>query len=119
MHQVFVNLLLNAAEASKDNGVINIRSRMVPTLGRIRVEIADNGCGIAPEHLTKVFEPFFTTKPKGTGLGMAVTYRIIRNHQGKIQVSSQPGEGTRFTIEIPLHRDASPTETKGQADGTQ
>jgi signal transduction histidine kinase len=118
MHQVFVNLLLNAAEASQENGVINIRSRMVPALGRIRVEIADNGCGIAPEHLTKVFEPFFTTKPKGTGLGMAVTYRIIRNHQGKIRVSSQPGEGTRFTIEMPLHRDASPAETKGQADGT-
>ena len=92
---------------------------MIPALGRIRVEIADNGCGIAPEHLTKVFEPFFTTKPKGTGLGMAVTYRIIRNHQGEIQVSSQPGEGTRLTIEIPLHSDASPTETKGQADGTQ
>ena len=119
MHQVFVNLLLNAAEASQENGVINIRSWMVPALGRIRVEIADNGCGIAPEHLTKVFEPFFTTKPKGTGLGMAVTYRIIRNHQGEIQVSSQPGEGTRLTIEIPLRSDASPTETKGQADGTQ
>jgi signal transduction histidine kinase len=119
MHQVFVNLLLNAAEASQDNGVINIRSWMVSALGRIRVEIADNGCGIAPEHLTKVFEPFFTTKPKGTGLGMAVTYRIIRNHQGEIEVSSQPGEGTRFTLEIPLQGDASPTETKGQADGTQ
>jgi len=119
MHQVFVNLLLNAAEASQDNGVINITSRLIPALGRIRVEISDNGCGIAPEHLTKVFEPFFTTKPKGTGLGMAVTYRIIRNHQGEIQVSSQPGEGTRFTLEIPLPSDESPTETKDQADGTQ
>jgi len=119
MHQVFVNLLLNAAEASQDNGVINIRSRMVPAFGRISVEIADNGCGIAPEHLTKVFEPFFTTKSKGTGLGMAVTYRIIRNHQGEIQVSSQPGEGTRFTIEIPLPKSAPSREAKGQADGTQ
>jgi signal transduction histidine kinase len=102
MHQVFVNLLLNAVEATQENGEITIMSQIDQVRKRVRVEIADTGCGIPPEHISKVFEPFFTTKAKGTGLGLAVTYRIIRNHQGDIQVSSQPGEGTRFTIGIPL-----------------
>jgi two-component system NtrC family sensor kinase len=119
MHQVFVNLLLNAAEATQDNGEINIRSQIEPAKRRIRIEIADNGCGISPGHISKVFEPFFTTKAKGTGLGLAVTYRIVRNHQGEIHVSSQPGKGTRFTIEIPLHGEAPPAETKGHPYGTQ
>jgi two-component system NtrC family sensor kinase len=119
MHQVFVNLLLNAAEATQDNGEINIRSQIEPAKRRIRIEIEDNGCGISPGHISKVFEPFFTTKAKGTGLGLAVTYRIVRNHQGEIHVSSQPGKGTRFTIEIPLLSDVPPAETKGHPYGTQ
>ena len=119
MHQVFINLLLNAAEATQDNGVINVRSQIEPANRRIRIEIADNGCGIPPEHISKVFEPFFTTKAKGTGLGLAVTYRIVRNHQGEIQVSSQPGKGTLFTIEIPLPKNEPSKETKGHPNATQ
>ena len=119
MHQVFVNLLLNAVEAIQDNGVISIRSQIDPAQRCVRVEIADNGCGIPPEHISKVFEPFFTTKAKGTGLGLAVSYRIVRNHHGDIKVSSQPGQGTRFTIEIPLLKSAPSKEAKGQPHGTR
>ena len=119
MHQVFVNLLLNAAEATQENGEINIKSQIDQARRCVRVEIADNGCGIPPEHISKVFEPFFTTKAKGTGLGLAVSYRIVRNHQGEIQVSSQPGEGTRFTIEIPLPKSDPSRETKGNPNATQ
>jgi two-component system NtrC family sensor kinase len=119
MHQVFVNLLLNAAEATQDNGEINIRSQIDKARRCVRVEIADNGCGIPPEHISKVFEPFFTTKAKGTGLGLAVSYRIVRNHQGEIQVSSKPGEGTRFSIEIPLPKNEPSRETKGHPNATQ
>lgn len=119
MHQVFVNLLLNAVEAIQDNGVITIRSRLDPGQNCVIVEITDTGSGIPSENMLKVFEPFFSTKAKGTGLGLAVSYRIIRNHQGDIQVSSQPGQGTRFTIEIPLLQNAPSKETKGQPYGTQ
>jgi len=69
-----------------------------------RVMITDTGCGIPEEHMPRIFEPFFSTKPKGTGLGLAVSYGIVQNHGGNIQVSSQPGQGTCFTIELPVHR---------------
>ena len=119
MHQVFINLLINALEAIQDKGIIKIRSRVDSNRKCVRVEIEDNGCGIPLKHMGKLFEPFFTTKAKGTGLGLAVTYRIIRNHKGDIQVSCHPGEGTRFTIEIPLVLDATDGEKKGSPDGTR
>ncbi len=119
MHQVFVNLLLNAVEAIQDQGTISIRSEIDPAQRCVRVETADTGRGIPPENISKVFEPFFTTKAKGTGLGLSVSYRIIWNHQGDIKVSSQPGQGARFTIEIPLLQNAPSKETKGQPHGTQ
>jgi signal transduction histidine kinase len=101
MEQVFVNIILNAVESVKDKGVITISSNMVPNQLYGKIEIADNGCGIAQENLVKIFEPFFSTKTKGTGLGLAVSYGIVQNHQGTIKVTSKPGEGTRFIIEIP------------------
>jgi signal transduction histidine kinase len=119
MHQVFVNLLLNAVEAIQDQGRISIRSEIDPAQRCVRVETADTGRGISPENINKVFEPFFTTKAKGTGLGLSVSYRIVRNHKGDIKVYSQPGQGTRFTIEIPLLQNAPSKETKGQPHGTQ
>lgn len=118
MHQVFVNLLLNAVEAIKDQGTISIRSEIDPAQRCVRVEAADTGRGIPPENISKVFEPFFTTKAKGTGLGLSVSYRIVWNHQGDIKVSSQPGQGTRFTIEIPLLKSAPSKEAKGHQNGT-
>ena len=119
MHQVFVNLLLNAVEAIQEQGVITVRSQRDPAKKCVRVDATDTGCGIPEENMPKIFEPFFSTKAKGTGLGLAVSYRIIRNHQGDIQVSSQPGQGTRFTIEIPLLQNAPSKETKGQPHGTR
>jgi two-component system NtrC family sensor kinase len=107
MEQVFVNLLLNAVEAIQEKGVITIKSYLDPSQTYEIIEIVDTGCGIAPDDINKIFEPFFSTKPKGTGLGLAVSYGIVRNHQGDIKVSSQPGRGTCFTIEIPVAREAS------------
>ncbi len=102
MQQVFVNLLLNAVEAIQGKGKITVRSHVDPGQTRQRVEISDTGCGIPQESMNKIFDPFFSTKESGTGLGLAVSYGIIQQHGGHIQVSSRPGEGTRFTIEIPL-----------------
>jgi len=118
MEQVLVNLLLNAVEAIQEKGVITISSQGDQRLGSIRVEIADTGCGIAPEHLPRLFEPFFSTKAKGTGLGLAVSYGIIRSHQGNIEVNSQPGRGTCFTIELPLPPAARVRQGQGIGLGT-
>ncbi len=103
MEQVFVNLLLNAVEAVQQEGTISVSSCMNVEKKSVQIEISDSGPGIPPEHLNKIFEPFFSTKPKGTGLGLAVSYGIIRSHQGSIRLSSRPGESARFTIEIPIH----------------
>lgn len=102
MQQVFVNILINAVEAIRENGVITIKGRMSSDQKSEKIEIADTGCGIPPDQMTKIFEPFFSTKTNGSGLGLAVSYGIVRKHHGNIQVSSQPGGGTRFTIELPV-----------------
>lgn len=106
IQQVLVNLLINAAEAIGHSGAITIRSGRGPE--RVRVEVEDTGCGIAAEYLAKIFEPFFSTKPKGTGLGLAVSYGIIKNHQGNIAATSQIGQGSRFTFDLPLVAEGGP-----------
>ncbi|MDD5205048.1 MAG: ATP-binding protein [Desulfobacterales bacterium] len=100
IQQVLVNLLINAAESIGAHGTITIRSRREPDW--VRVEIEDTGCGIAPEHMAKIFEPFFSTKSKGTGLGLAVSFGIIQNHQGNIGATSQMGKGSCFTVDLPI-----------------
>lgn len=108
IEQIFVNLLLNALQATEEQGTITIRSYLSPDQGSVKCEIADTGCGIPPEHMLKIFEPFFSTKPKGTGLGLAVSYGIIQKHRGRIYASAGPGgKGTTFTVEIPISPDAS------------
>lgn len=102
MQQVFVNLLINAVEAIQKNGQITISSYVNTSKRSVGVEVADTGSGIRPDDMAKIFEPFFSTKNNGTGLGLAVSYGIVQKHQGDIQVSSQPGQGTRFIMEIPL-----------------
>lgn len=102
MEQIFVNLLLNAIQAIEEKGTITIRSSISLDRKNINVEISDTGCGIPPEHMNKIFEPFFSTKVKGTGLGLAVTYGILRKHGGNIYASSEYGKGARFTIELPI-----------------
>jgi signal transduction histidine kinase len=102
IEQVFINLLLNAVHAIDEHGSISVQSRMNPELDRITIEIRDNGCGIAEEDVKKIFEPFFSRKVGGTGLGLAVTYGIVKNHQGDIRVYSKPGKGTTCVIDFPV-----------------
>jgi two-component system, NtrC family, sensor kinase len=102
IEQIFVNLLLNAVQAIIEKGVITVTSRMDENREKALIEIADTGSGIASENIKKIFEPFFSTKPKGTGLGLAVSYAIVKNHQGDINAFSKPGEGTRFVLEFPI-----------------
>jgi len=104
VQQVLVNLLLNAVQAIDQNGTIEIRTRMDAVGGGIIVEVQDTGCGIPAEHLNKIFEPFFSTKKNGSGLGLAVSYGIIRNHKGELTVASPPGSGACFTIKLPLRQ---------------
>jgi two-component system NtrC family sensor kinase len=99
---VFVNLLNNAADAMS-GGTITLTTRF--SKGRaVEIDVADTGRGIAKENLGKLFIPFFTTKPlgKGTGLGLSIVYGIIKMHRGQIQVSSQVGKGTTFTVTLPM-----------------
>ncbi|MFC1482400.1 sensor histidine kinase, partial [Myxococcota bacterium] len=109
MKQVFVNLLLNAAEAIDNDGIIGVHGRVEPVKKQLIVEISDTGCGIAPEVMASIFEPFFTTKSQGTGLGLSVSYGIVQSHNGSFTVSSQLGRGSRFTISLPIHQESEST----------
>ncbi len=103
INQLLLNLLVNALQAMEGRpGVIRIDTALVGE--EIRLRIADNGCGIPPENLPKIFDPFFTTRPvgKGTGLGLAVSRDIVHAHGGRIEVESEPGVGTTFTIYLPV-----------------
>ncbi|MFN2411702.1 MAG: nitrogen regulation protein NR(II), partial [Pyrinomonadaceae bacterium] len=102
LQQVFTNLILNARDAIIAGGTITLSTQTEDT-GQVIIEVTDTGEGIAPENLTKVFDPFFTTKGvgNGTGLGLAVTYGIIQEHGGSIDVTSQPGDGTTFRLVFP------------------
>jgi PAS domain S-box-containing protein len=104
---VFMNLIINAAQAMDGNGTITVATRVSAAKDRAIVEIADTGPGIPEENLEHIFEPFFTTKEegKGTGLGLSVVYGIIENHGGTISARSSPGRGSTFTIELPITHD--------------
>jgi len=99
--QVLINLLINASQAITDKGEIKIKTYSQE--GYLIVDIADTGRGIPPENLKKIFDPFFTTKPvgQGTGLGLSVSYEIVKKHQGDIAVKSKVGEGSTFTVRLP------------------
>ncbi len=102
LNQVFMNILVNAAQAIEKKGIIRIRTWNND--GFINVSISDTGHGIAEKDLSSIFDPFFTTKEvgKGTGLGLSICYEIIENHKGEITADSELGKGTSFTIKIPL-----------------
>ena len=102
--QVLINLLMNAMHALGRHGTISIRTEMSPEGRRALLQIRDDGPGIEAKNLTRIFDPFFTTKPtgQGTGLGLSVSYGIIKNHGGEIWVESAPGEGAVFTIALPV-----------------
>ena len=103
MQQVFINLLKNAAEATPHGGSIRVRLQhaAVPGAGVVAT-VADTGCGMDAETQKTLFEPFFTTKPTGTGLGLYVTHDIVKRHGGTLTVTSAPGEGAIFTLELPF-----------------
>jgi PAS domain S-box-containing protein len=104
LQQVFTNLILNARDSiANGNGRITLATRKGDDDGLLLIEVADSGVGIAPEDVAKIYDPFFTTKGvgRGTGLGLAVTYGIVQEHSGHINVSSTPGLGTTFRITLP------------------
>ena len=102
IHQVLLNLLLNAQESMPDGGVIKIRTSTTDSPPGVRIDVIDQGHGIPPEDMPHIFEPFFTTSPDGTGLGLAISYSIIQDHGGQLNVSSQPGLGTTFSFWLPV-----------------
>ena len=103
LQQVCINLILNAIQAMPDGGTLTLRTAVEN--GQIKMDVQDTGCGISPENMHKLFTPFFTTKKevKGVGLGLAVSYGIIQRHHGKISVKSKEGEGTTFSIYLPVN----------------
>jgi two-component system NtrC family sensor kinase len=104
IRQALVALLVNAIEAMRDGGELNVSTRPEPEREGVRFAISDTGSGINPEDLKHIFEPFYTSKPegKGVGLGLAVVYGIVSRHGGSIDVNSTPGAGTTFTVHLPL-----------------
>jgi signal transduction histidine kinase/ActR/RegA family two-component response regulator len=102
LNQVFLNMLINASQAIKDRGTVTLSTTKTPT--HILISIKDTGCGIPEELLSKLYDPFFTTKEvgQGTGLGLSISHGIILKHGGKIEVESKVGEGTCFTIFLPI-----------------
>jgi two-component system NtrC family sensor kinase len=100
--QVFWNLMINASEAMPRGGTLTISSNLSKDKKYIETSFEDDGVGIPEENINKLFDPFFTTKGVGTGLGLAVSYGIIKQHQGKIKVKSDAGQGSVFTILLPL-----------------
>lgn len=105
LQSVFMNLMINSQAAMPNGGTMRITSRT--KCNWIILEFSDTGVGIPQENLDRIFDPFFTTKDTGTGLGLSVSYGIIKSHQGTIEVQSKVGKGTTFTIRLPIHQEAS------------
>ncbi|MFH2132309.1 MAG: ATP-binding protein, partial [bacterium] len=112
LSQVFVNLLINAAQAIGEKGMITIKTEKGKSLRRmgnkmIKITISDSGCGIPEDKLNRIFDPFYTTKSveTGTGLGLSIAYDIIKAHGGRISVKSKPEAGASFIITLPQEID--------------
>jgi len=105
LQQVFLNLFLNARDAMPRGGWLSVSTRFDED-GMVIVEVSDTGSGIPSEYLARIYDPFFTTKAigRGTGLGLSITYGIVRDHQGSIQCDSATGQGTKFTLTLPLEQ---------------
>ena len=98
--QVFLNLFLNAVQAMDEGGRLKVSTICVGD--EIKIEVSDTGCGIPPEFLEKVFEPYFTTKPDGTGLGLAMSAKIIQDHNGSMTMVSRTENGTTVIVKLPV-----------------
>ncbi len=117
LKDVFRNLFVNAAEAMRDGGRLTVSTRLLSE-GRVEVKVEDTGCGIARSDLDKVFQPFFTTKQvgEGTGLGLAIAYGIVKMHHGQIDVASEVGVGTTFTVVLPVRLNLTRNGLIGDGD---
>ena len=104
INQVLLNLIMNAIQAVEPGATITVKTRSLPDSGEIQYEVADDGPGIPESIRGKVFDPFFTTKPQGvgTGLGLWVAYNVVEQHGGKIDLDTEPGVGTTFTVTLPV-----------------
>jgi signal transduction histidine kinase len=102
INQVFMNILINAGQAITENGIVRIATGVAGD--EVWIDISDNGSGIPAESLGRIFDPFFTTKQVGigTGLGLSLSYSIVEKHGGRIEVESQPGNGARFRVCLPI-----------------
>lgn len=108
LQQVFMNILLNAAEAMGEGGKLTVSTWVLGDGDRVEARFEDTGHGIAPEHMPRLFDPFFTTKEvgKGTGLGLSISYGIVEAHGGRIHVESEPGRGSVFCVLLPTQEEA-------------
>jgi C4-dicarboxylate-specific signal transduction histidine kinase len=102
LEQVLINLIANAADAMQQTPMRILSIGVTQRSGAIEIAIADTGTGIAPEEISNLFDPFFTTKPtsKGLGLGLAISFGLVRDSGGTIDVQSRPGQGSTFTISL-------------------
>jgi len=101
LHQIFVNLLINAVESISSGGSIDVEATRLTAEGVVSVSIRDNGSGIPEELMYRLFEPFVTTKERGTGLGLALCHRIVSNHHGTVTAANHPQGGAVFRVEFP------------------
>ncbi|HVP51681.1 MAG TPA: ATP-binding protein [Terriglobales bacterium] len=121
IEQLLLALMINAIEAMPHGGNLWVRSRMVPQIGSVQLEVQDDGVGIPADILPNLFEPFFTTKERGhgVGLGLAISKGIVERHRGRIDVDSKPGQGTKFIVTLPVDAyaevAAAPAATAGKA----
>ena len=120
LQQVFTNLILNAVQAMPEGGTLTIDSRMSEDLKAVKISFTDTGVGIPEENLDKIFEPFFTSKKvgEGTGLGLSVSYGLIKNHGGEIKVKSKENQGTTFTVILPIPGEKVTSESKDERVAT-
>jgi signal transduction histidine kinase len=101
LKQAFYNIIKNAFQAMRSGGILRIRTEVNPT--HVIISFIDSGHGIAPEEIGRLFEPYFTTKENGTGLGLMIVQRIVREHGGTIEVESDKDRGTTFRVKLPVH----------------
>ena len=102
IQQSIINLIINAVEATDAGGSISISTAYKPNRERVEITVSDTGEGMSEDTISKIFDPFYTTKDNGNGLGLAITHGIIEQHNGTIDVASQSGRGTTFTIKLPI-----------------
>jgi len=117
IEQVLLALMMNATDAMPRGGILWLRSKKLPDAAEVRLEVQDDGVGIPADVLSHIFEPFFTTKEnkRSVGLGLAVSHGIVQRHGGRIEVESEPGRGTKFTVILPLQLEPTATNKEPQA----